>query len=409
MSYVMYYEEPSEPSRQQPQGPRRRGPVRRIAARLRGRVRITVADREPGAEVASWFGQTAAGEAIQRLVQPFLGASLVVGVGVAALVGVAVAALADLSVTTVPALATTTTGFAVGVAIAFAGGGPVPALAGGLFGWLVGVVVESGVDELVKQPASRVAGVVLGWCLAALAGWVAGRVATLLPWPWVVAVGAVVAGYGVRWAVSCGRDRTCSAALAADGLAAAKWATVALLWLLAVAVLLWLAVLHRRAYRDVAALLARDRLLPFGLLYPVWWAPLLTVAALRAFTPGNGPTGAELTGWYVALVLPLCLGLAVPSLALTGLLPRHWPVRVRVTAAGPGWVRIRNDGRRTARRLRCRGTVSSGQAYRIDTAPGRLRRAESCTLALRSDRGVVSVTWREGPLLRRGRYEHRVG
>ncbi|MBQ0905493.1 hypothetical protein [Micromonospora sp. U21] len=409
MSFVSYYSEPSGPSKDsEPSGPskhsRRRRTWRRLAARLRAfpKWRIKVREREPRAEVAAWFGKTAAGELVQRLAQPLASASLVAGVGVAALAGLLIGSLVDLTVAPVPALATVTTAFVIGLAVGFGGGGPLPALSGGLFGWLVAEAVQSSVSELVKQPASRVAGVAIGWCLAALAGWVAGRVAALLPWPWVVAAAGVAVVLGVRWTVSCARDQQCAADLTSGALTAMKWGTVAAIWLFALVVLIWLRMLRAALAWDSR----RARLWPFALLYTFWWAPLLTVAALRAFNPGYRLTGADLGGFYVAMTLPLLLEPAYPVMGY--LLPIGQPAaNLAVTMPQSRQIVVRNAGRRTVKRLACQAELEWPNGERTElfhnVPPKQLAPDASCTLTLRlaadklppGTKPYIVLTWRE--------------
>ncbi len=353
MSYVSYYSGPSDPS-----GPSRwrrgRKIVRRLAARLRGigSWNLNVREREPRAEVAAWVGRTAAGEFVQALLRPLAGASLVAGVGLAAVIGVAVGALVDLTLTTTPAVAGMTTGFVIGVVLAFGGAGPLPAVAGGLFGWLIGGIVESGMTELVKQPATHLAGVIVGWCMAAFAGWLVGRVATLLPWPWAIGVAAVIVALGVRWTVACVHDQRCAVALTSTGIATAKWATIAVVWLFAVLVLSWLWKLRRAPASSSAAHLVLHRLWPFGLVYAFWWAPGLTVLALRLFTPGYQPTSVDIRS--VAFLVALTALIAPASFVTGRLLPAGTRrTDLSVTTAEPRQVVVRNGGTRTAKRIGC--------------------------------------------------------
>jgi hypothetical protein len=345
------------------------------------------------------------------VLRPLTSVSAVAGVGAAVATGLLLGALVDLVV--VPTAAgLVATGLAVGVIVGFGEGGPVPAVLGGLLGWLVGGIVESGLTELAKGPLTEAAGLALGWCLAAFAGWLVGRVATLLPWAWVMATAAVATALAARVAISCLGTSACASDVGRTGLIAVKWSAVAIIWLYALVVLLRLRSLDlfRDSHHD--AYDSWELLRPFALFYCAWWAPLLTVAALRGLSPGYRLTTAELGTFLVAMLLPLWINPFFPwFLVMVDQLMPDWP-RPTIAAKLSGHsVVLQNVGARTARRVTCQIVIGGrwhhvrlpqrlppGGSHRVPLSPAQVRELERRRLWTRP---TVTLTWRDGLCLTR--------
>lgn len=375
------------------------------------RHRIVVRQREPRYEAAAWLGKTAAGEALQLAMRPWTSVSAAAGVGAAVAIGLLLGALVDLTVTASTVAGLAATGFAVGAMVGFGEGRPLPAVIGGLLGWLVGTLIEGGLTEWTKGPLVEAVGPLLGWCLAAFAGWLVGRVATLLPWPWLMAAAAVATAMTARAVISCLGTSSCTEGVGRIGLIAVKWSAVALIWIYAFIVLLRLRSLRR--FEEVSS--SWQLLRPFAILYCWWWAPLLTVAALLCLNPGYRLTFTGLMIFIAAMLLPLWISPFFPSFWLDPLPPlflmmtqdlmpplsrRAWIISRLSTDS----LVLHNEGDRNAYRITCEVMIE-GKKFRTRLShripPGGSSRVpisntQASTLYFHQVHAVLDNSWHSG-------------
>jgi uncharacterized protein (DUF697 family) len=143
------------------------------------RYSLQVAERKrtPLGRFAAWCVDNAADTVLHKPVAFLMGRSIIGRLTGAITANIVIGVLIELAFRFVPSPHSFAVCAAIGAVVGLAAQGAGGAIVGALWGWLVGTIADAVVSDLTYEPTARIAGSVAAWCIAAVLGWLAGRVA----------------------------------------------------------------------------------------------------------------------------------------------------------------------------------------------------------------------------------------